>query len=514
MEQRLLRSQAELQALVDHAPYGVYRSTLDGRLLHVNRALVAMLGYENEEELVGVNLSTGVYCDPAEREALIEQYRACHQFEGVEVEWKRKSGAPTTVRLSGRPVRESDGSVACFEVFVEDVGEQRALAAQLRQAQKIEAVGRLAGGVAHDFNNLLMVIKGYTEMLLKDLPKEQPQHAYAQEVMRAADQAVSVTQQLLAFSRKQVLAPKVLDLNSVLLDMSRMLPRLIPEDIEISLLPAKNLGLVKTDPGQVQQVLMNLVLNARDSMPRGGKLGIETSNVELTQDYAFWHVSVTPGPYVMLAVSDTGEGMDAETQARIFEPFFTTKEKGKGTGLGLATVYGIVKQSGGYIWVYSEAGKGTTFKVYFPRVEGTAEKVRVQDPPGAWITGSETLLLVEDDEGVRELAREFLQKRGYHVLVATGGRQAVQLVEQHPGPIHLMITDVVMPGMSGRELVDRVATRRRGMRVLYVSGYTEDAVLQHGVENAGTMFLSKPFALSALARKVREVLAGEGRKEE
>ncbi|MGH9669922.1 MAG: ATP-binding protein, partial [Terriglobales bacterium] len=376
------------------------------------------------------------------------------------------------------------------------------------QAQKIEAVGRLAGGVAHDFNNLLMVIKGYTEMLLKDLPHGQPQHAYAQEVMRAADQAVAVTQQLLAFSRKQVLAPKVLDLNSIILGMGKMLPRLIPEDIELSILPAAELGLVKADPTQIQQVIMNLVLNARDSMPRGGKLSIETSNVELGKDYAFWHVSVVPGPYVMLAVTDTGQGMDAETQARIFEPFFTTKEKGKGPGLGLATVYGIVKQSGGYIWVYSEAGAGTTFKVYFPRVEGTAEKVRVSEAADALATGSETILLVEDDEGVRELAREFLEKRGYHVLVATSGRQAVQLVEQHPGPIHLMITDVVMPGMSGRELVDRVTAHRKNMRVLYVSGYTEDAVLQHGVENAGTMFLPKPFALGALARKVREVLAG------
>ena len=514
VRRNLLRSQSELLALVDHAPYGIYRSTLEGRLLQVNRALVALLGYESEDELLAVNLAADVYCDPAEREALIAQYQACSQFEGVEVEWKRKDGAATTVRLSGRPVRGEDGAVVCFEVFVEDVGEQRALAAQLRQAQKIEAIGRLAGGVAHDFNNLLMVIKGYTEMLLRDLPHGRPQHEHAREVMRAANQAVSVTRQLLAFSRKQVLAPRVLDLSRAVLDLGKMLPRLIPEDIELSLRPAVNPGLVKADPGQLQQVLINLVLNARDSMPRGGKLSIETSDAELSEDYASWHPSVVPGPYVMLAVSDTGEGMDSEVQARIFEPFFTTKEKGTGTGLGLATVYGIVKQSGGYIWVYSEPGMGTTFKVYFPRVEGTAEPLPMRAEPDALANGSETILLVEDDAGVREMTREFLEKRGYHVLAASSGRQAVQVVEQHPGTIHLMITDLVMPGMNGRELVDRVAMLRRNMRVLYVSGYTQEAVLQHGVKDAGARFLSKPFALSALSRKVRVMLAGADTQEE
>ena len=342
IKEALLRSEVDLRSLVENAPYGIYRATLDGQLLQVNRALIEMLGYESEEELMGTNLSTDIYREPAERLRLVEKYHIHESFEGVEVDWKRKDGTTTTVRLSGRPVRDDAGSILCFEVFVEDVAERLALEVQLRQSQKMEAVGNLAGGVAHDFNNLLMVIRGYTELMLQSLPDGDPLHAHAVEVMHAADQAISVTQQLLAFSRKQLTAPKVLDLNSILHDMGRMLPHFIREDIELNILPGTGLGLVKADPGQVEQIIMNLVVNARDAMPHGGKLTIETSNIVLDDAYTFTHAAVVPGNYVMMTVSDSGIGMDTETRSRIFEPFYTTKEKGRGTGLGLATVYGIV----------------------------------------------------------------------------------------------------------------------------------------------------------------------------
>jgi PAS domain S-box-containing protein len=376
--------------------------------------------------------------------------------------------------------------------------------AQLAQAQKMEAIGQLAGGIAHDFNNLLTVIGGRSQLLLSRLPAQSPVRRDLELIQKTSERAAALTRQLLAFSRKQILAPKVLDLNAVVSGMASMLQRLIGEDIDLAFRAGADLGRVKADPGQIEQVIVNLVVNARDAMPGGGRVTLETANVELGEQYARRHVGVQPGPYVMLAVSDTGTGMDAETQARIFEPFFTTKAPGKGTGLGLATVYGIVKQSGGNIWVYSEVGKGTTFKIYLPRVEETEESVQPEVAlPGR---GTETILLVEDEDEVRELAREILEAYGYTVFQARQPAEAMLIAERHPGPIHLLVTDVVMPEMSGRALAERLAPLRPEMKVLYMSGYTDNAIVHHGRLDAGTPFVQKPFTPDVLVRKVREVL--------
>ncbi|HYA95708.1 MAG TPA: PAS domain S-box protein, partial [Terriglobales bacterium] len=377
---------------------------------------------------------------------------------------------------------------------------------QLWQSQKMEAVGRLAGGVAHDFNNLLTVIKGYTELMLSDLKPSDPLRPEMEEVQKAADRAAALTRQLLAFSRRQVLAPKVVNLNYLVEDMNKLLRRLLGEDIELAIKLADDLGCVKADPGQIEQVIMNLAVNARDAMPKGGKLTLETANLELDEDYSREHVMVRPGPYVMLAIADTGSGMDAETLAHVFEPFFTTKEQGKGTGLGLSTVYGIVKQSGGYIWPYSEPGIGTTFKIYLPVVDEMAEReqARAQLSPG--LGGQETILLVEDEEGVRGLTRQLLQRHGYTVLEAEHGQDALLLCERFSGPIHLLLSDVVLAQMSGRELVERLTPLRPEMRVLYMSGYSDEAIVHHGVLKPGTAFLQKPFTTESLMRKVREVI--------
>ena len=376
----------------------------------------------------------------------------------------------------------------------------------LRQVQKMEAIGRLAGGVAHDFNNLLTAIMGYSELSLSHLQPGDQARKNAEQIRQAAVRAAALTHQLLAFGRRQVLASKVLDLNAVATNLEPMLRRLIGEDLDLGIVPCPDLGRVQADPGQIEQVIMNLAINARDAMPRGGKLTIETANVELGEGDNRPQVPVRPGRYVLLAVSDTGCGMNAETQAHIFEPFFTTKEQGKGTGLGLATVYGIVKQSDGYIWVYSEPGFGTTFKIYLPRIDDVSTTAEPDEARSAPASGRETILLVEDEEAVRDLVRGVLEGRGYSVLLAQSGEEAVRLSGGHEGPIHLMVTDVVMPRMSGRELAERLASSRPAMKVLYISGYTDDAVVRHGVLSRGVAFLQKPFMPNALLRKVREVL--------
>ena len=388
----------------------------------------------------------------------------------------------------------------------EQIAEHKRLEKQFLQAQKMEAIGQLTGGIAHDFNNMLTIIMGYSELMLKSLPPDAPLRDHVEQVKEAGERASLLTKQLLAFSRKQVLQPKVVDLNAVLTNMDRMLQRLLGEDIALVAVPAPGLWRVYADPGQIEQIIMNLAINARDAMPQGGKLTIETANVHLDEAYARQHGPVQPGPYVMLAVSDTGCGMDAATQARIFEPFFTTKELGKGTGLGLSTVYGIVKQSGGYVWVYSEPGRGTTLKIYLPQSEavaGTVEPRRESDRPAQ---GTETILLVEDEAGIRKLSRQALEGSGYKVLEAHNGKHAIQVCEQHKGPIHLLVTDVVMPEMSGTEAASRLSSSRPDMKVLFLSGYTDEAVQRHGLLAPGAAFLPKPFTPDTLARKVREVL--------
>ena len=377
---------------------------------------------------------------------------------------------------------------------------------QLRQSQKMEAVGRLAGGVAHDFNNLLTAITGYSELTLKRLPGEDPLRRNVEEIKKAGERAASLTRQLLAFSRKQVLQPVVLDLQAVVSDMEKMLRRLIGEDIELRTVLGGELGSIKADPGQIEQVIMNLAVNARDAMPAGGKLTIETQNVYLGEDYATRHIAVKPGAYIMMAVTDTGTGMDEQTQRRIFEPFFTTKELGKGTGLGLSTVYGIVKQSGGNIWVYSEVHRGTTFKIYLPRVDEGAQDYKRSVEVEESLYGTETILVAEDDERLRNLVREVLEGYSYKVLLAANGSVALSIFERQEEPIHLLLTDVIMPGMSGRELADRLTRLHPEIKTLYMSGYTDDAIVHHGVLDADTSFIQKPFASAALARKVREVL--------
>jgi PAS domain S-box-containing protein len=377
---------------------------------------------------------------------------------------------------------------------------------QLRQSQKMEAVGRLAGGIAHDFNNLLTAINGYSELTMLQLKAEDPLMQNLEEIKKAGDRAASLTRQLLAFSRKQVLQPKVIDLNSLVADIEKMLRRLIGEDIDLQTVLHRELGSIKADPGQIEQVIMNLVVNARDAMPKGGKLTIETRNVYLDQEFAEQHIATNPGPYVMLAISDTGTGMDEQTQARIFDPFFTTKEVGKGTGLGLSTVYGIVKQSGGNLWVYSELGQGSTFKVYLPRIDEGAEEYRRTTENEESLKGTETVLLAEDEEMVRKLAVQVLEMYGYRVLEAANGGTAFLICERHQETIDLLLTDVIMPEMSGRELANRLTELRPDMKVVFMSGYTDDAIVHQGVLDEDENFIQKPFTPSALAQKVREAL--------
>jgi signal transduction histidine kinase/sensor domain CHASE-containing protein/CheY-like chemotaxis protein len=408
-----------------------------------------------------------------------------------------------------QPLRDGEGTIQGVIGVALDITERERLTDQLRQSQKMQAVGELAGGVAHDFNNLLMVVKGHAQLLMDRIPDGSPLRPSVQQVEKAADRAATLTRQLLAFSRKQVLQPKVLDLNEAVAGMIRMFSRVIGENIDMAFLPGGDLARVKADPGQIEQVLLNLVVNARDAMPSGGRLTIETSNVVLDRSYAATHASVEPGSYVMMSVTDTGCGIDENTQSRIFEPFFTTKGPGKGTGLGLATVYGVVKQSGGYIWVYSEVNRGTTFKIYLPQVNAEVEKPSTEIENRRQQRGTETILFVEDEQSVRELVKDFLGAAGYHVLEAPDGVQALRVAAGHPGPIHILITDVVMPHLSGPELAAKLGSERKDLKVLFISGYTDDTVFRHGVLEGDVAFLQKPFNLKALAQKVHGILLGE-----
>jgi PAS domain S-box-containing protein len=498
-------AEASYTTLVQHAPIGIYRSSADGRFLAVNAALVRMLGYDAAADVLRLDLGRDVYADATERDRLLtrDSYTE-HDYDEVEATWKRKDGRLLTLQLNVRVARDADGRVDYYETFVRDLTEQRRLQQQLVQSQKMEAVGRLAGGIAHDFNNLLTVITSYSDLLLDDLGPTDPKRQDVEQVRHAADGAAALTRQLLAFSRQQVLAPRVVNLSSVVQSVEKMLHRVIGEDVDLVTALDPNVGSVRADVGQLEQVLMNLAVNARDAMPTGGQLTLETANVEHEPDYAGEQAASAVRRFVMLAVSDTGIGMDEATKARIFEPFFTTKEPGKGTGLGLATVYGIVQQSGGFIWVYSEPGRGTTFKIYLPEVEAApdaAASAATELP-----RGTETVLLVEDAEAVRTVARQVLERQGYTVLEAPHGNVALAIAAAYDGPIHLLLTDVVMPGLSGRQVADQLTRLRPDTHVLYASGYTDDAVVRHGVLEAGIAYLQKPFTAAMLARKVRETL--------
>ncbi|HEV1994735.1 MAG TPA: PAS domain S-box protein [Candidatus Acidoferrum sp.] len=504
-EDALRKSESMFRLLFAHNPLPTWvfdKETL--RFIEVNEAAVTQYGYSGEEFR---NMTFRDIRPEEEIKQFDDFWNENFDARGHSGHWKhrKKNGQLIEVEIvaheleyGGRPVRL---------VVARDITERDWLEQQLRQAQKMEAVGRLAGGVAHDFNNLLMVIKGHTELLLGSLPASQQTHRKIEQIDRAADRATTLTRQLLAFSRMQVLQPRVLDLGGIVEEMGVLLPRLIGEDIELSIRTQRDLGKIRADASQMEQMIMNLAVNARDAMPAGGRLTIETANAELDASYGAKHPIVNSGLYVLLAVTDTGAGMDETTKAHIFEPFFTTKEKGKGTGLGLATVYGVVKQSGGFIWVYSEVGRGTTFKIYLPRVDQPVETCGAAPTVGEIPRGTETILLSEDEQDVREVTREFLESGGYTVIEARDGTEALRLAERHAGEIDLLITDMVMPGMTGQELASRLRSLRSIGRVIYISGYTEPGAGRISGNDGFSRLLTKPFSRLVLLRTVRDLLS-------
>jgi PAS domain S-box-containing protein len=478
----------------------------DNPIIYASPGFLQLTGYK-AEDVIGRNCRflQGKDTDPA---AVSLVRRAIQAGEPCTVELVnyRKDGTAFWNELSISPVRDSADRLTHFVGVQADVTARRSLEEQFRQAQKMEAFGQLAGGVAHDFNNLLTIINGYSELLFQRLPKGDPSREFIAQIHKAGERSAGLTRQLLAFSRQQVLAPRLLDLNEVVAETEKMLCRLIGEDIRLATVKDPQLWVVRADPGQIEQVLMNLAVNARDAMPGGGRLTIETQNVEVEEAHAQSHLDAQVGSHVLLSVTDTGTGMPPEVCARIFEPFFTTKGPGKGTGLGLATVYGIINQSGGHLAVSSKVGVGTTFKVFLPRVEQKVEESIAASENRASPRGTETILLVEDEDGVRDLTRHVLVGCGYTVLEASNGKQAIQIAVEHHEAIHLLVTDVVMPEVGGRIVAEQVVARHPEVRVLYVSGYTDDAVIRHGVLRKGVNFLQKPFSPVVLAVKVREVL--------
>jgi two-component system cell cycle sensor histidine kinase/response regulator CckA len=505
-EAALRESEERYRTLVEGVRDIIFALSPEGTIASLNPAFETITGWRREE-WVG---------QPFERLVHPEDLPLALELLGRVVRGELRPASQFRVRTAKGDYRVGEfsatpqlheGRLVGILGIGRDVTERVQLEQQLRQAQKMEAVGRLAGGIAHDFNNILTAITGYADLLLEDLGATDPRRQDADEIHKAADRAAGLTRQLLAFSRQQVLQPTVLEVNKLVSDLEKMLRRLLGEDVELGTRLAPTTGRVKADPGQLEQVIMNLAVNARDAMPNGGKLTLETGNVDLDEAYAADHYPARAGPFVLLAVSDTGIGMSEETQAHMFEPFFTTKEKGKGTGLGLATVYGIIKQSGGFIWVYSEVGHGTTFKLYLPRVEELAERAsQPAQAPARAARGTETVLVVEDEAPVRSVARQVLERHGYTVLEAPSAEAALDIATRYSGTIHLLLTDVVMPGLNGRELATRLANLRPDARVIFMSGYTDDAVTRHGVLEPGSAYVQKPFTPDAIARKVREVL--------
>ncbi|HEX7477404.1 MAG TPA: PAS domain S-box protein [Polyangiales bacterium] len=514
-KEALEQREGMLRDLYGAVPDAILVTTEDGAIVLANSEAERMFGYDSGT-LVGQPLEALLPAAFREahvrhRQAYLAAPRNRRMGECLDLVAQRKGGLefPVDVSLGSFSYMGQPAALA----VVRDITERkkfdqslRRTEEQLRQAQKMQAVGQLAGGVAHDFNNLLTVILSYTQLVIDELKPGDQLRADVEEVHKAGERAGELTRQLLAFSRQQIIDPRVVSLNEICSGMERMLQRLLGEGVELALLASKSLWKVRVDPGQVEQVIMNLVVNARDAMTGGGRITIETFNAECDADYAAGHVEVVSGLYVALCVTDTGIGMDAATRERIFDPFFTTKEKGRGTGLGLSTVHGIVKQSGGHIWVYSEPGKGATFKVYFPKARDGAEQASASLPAPVSLHGSETILLVEDEEQVRTIIRTILRRAGYNVLQAQNAGEALLECERYTATIHLILTDVVMPRMSGRALAERLAPIRPGMRVLYMSGYTENSVVHHGVLESGIAFLQKPITPDALLRKVRNVL--------
>jgi len=501
-EEALRRSESRYRSIIDSAPYGIFRVDQNGRIAMANSAFAAMLGYQTPDEVLGLDTGADVYPNPTEQQRA-RDYASEDPKVGYETNWKRKDGKTITVRLGGRRLPDDDELPRGFEGFVEDITAHRSLQKQFEHAQKMEAVGRLAGGVAHDFNNLLMTISGYAQLLQESSADPEKVVEYATRIQDAGSKAATVTRQLLAYSRKQVLEPTVLDLSYVVNDLAKMLPRLLGEDVETVMELDPQVGAVRADRGQIEQVIMNLAVNARDAMPQGGRLVIATSNVALDASY-YQGVVVPPGQYVLLAVSDTGIGMDAATQVHIFEPFYTTKEAGKGTGLGLAMVYGIVKQSNGFIWVYSEPGKGSIFKIYLPRVDAGVDSDESLQPAQAASAGTETILLVEDEAVLRNVCRVYLESKGYVVLEAGNAKEAMKIFQSYDRPIHVLITDIVMPGLGGLELAKSALELRPALSVVLVSGYVDRPLDRQAIGYA--KFLQKPFSFDALARTVRSLL--------
>lgn len=504
-EETLRRSETQYTSIIQGAPYGIYRADFSGRLLMANPALVSMLGYSSEAELLQLDSSASFYCDPLDSVCQDRMYSDGADTVEGETNLHRKDGRKVTVKFRGRRICSQQEEVG-YEVFIEDITEKRHLERRLNHSQKMEAIGQLAGGVAHDFNNLLMVINSFAEMIVRSSTDHDKVKSYATQICEAGSNAAAVTKQLLAFSRNQVQDLKVLDLNKLVADWCPVLPRFLGRDIELAVSPYAEPTLVSADQGQIEQVIMNLVLNARDAMPKGGQVTIATERVELDQTYFDSHdVQIASGRYVMLSVADTGCGMDASTRARIFEPFFTTKERGKGTGLGLATVYGIVKQSGGFIWVYSELNRGTIFKIYLPEAQGSAHSVGAPVATEEEPAGSETILVVEDEPGIRKVIDSYLRALGYEVLLASNPADALHTLAQNEERVDLVLTDMIMPGGHGSDLAVAIKNKRQKLPIIFMSGYARSSG-QTGKLPEEPVYLQKPFSLAKLAQAVRASL--------
>ncbi|NIM50917.1 MAG: PAS domain S-box protein [Gemmatimonadales bacterium] len=506
-EEELRRSEAKYRALFEHATYGIYRSSPDGQFISANPALVEMLGYSSERELLAVDPTRDVYADSSERDRLIAQYRNAQRVGGLEVEWKRKNGSRVTVRLSGRPVRGDRGELEGFEMIAEDVSERRALEAQLRQAQKMEAIGQLTGGIAHDFNNVLTVILANADLIGTALPRGMTDtRADLDDLQNAARRGTALIRKLLGFSRRERLELQLIDLSKLVTELSGVLRRVVPENIEIQLRVGEHDSRVLADPGAVEQVVLNLATNARDAMPGGGILRIETARSWLDEGYRIVHPWAEPGEYVCLTCTDTGIGMDEGTKERIFEPFFTTKPTAEGTGLGMAMVYGLVKQHGGYVYIHSEVGQGTAVKVYVPAASEAAEATAVTPSVEELRAGTETILLVEDEPGIRRATKRALESRGYTVWLAADGQEALDIYREHEGLVDLVISDLVMPRLGGRQLHEALKKEGKPVKILLTSGYSAEDVKEGSEVDPAVPFLHKPWTLTDLLVRVRRML--------